>query len=92
MRQNDCVKYNIIRRSRGRKIKVVVVEEKIDKGLKSLDGSLFNFIQMLKVTKEEKAEGSILKDSSLYNMEPYSNSDIKIDLGIELYDIESSWK
>ena len=71
---------------------MVVVEEKIDKGLKSLDGALFNFIRMLKVTKEETAEGGILKDSSLYNMEPYSNSDIKIDLGIELYDIESSWK
>lgn len=71
---------------------MVVVEEKINKGLKSLDGALFNFIRMLKVTKEEKDEGGILKDSGLYNMEPYSNSDVKIDLGIELFDIESSWK
>lgn len=71
---------------------MVIVEEKIDQGYNSLNGSFFNFIKLLKVSEEKNDKGGILMDSGLYNMEPYSNPDTKIDLGIELFDIESSWK
>jgi hypothetical protein len=71
---------------------VVIVEEKIDKGYNFLNNSFFSFVKLLKVSEEKKNKGGILMDSGLYNMEPYSNPSTKIDLGIELFDIESSWK
>ncbi len=42
--------------------------------------------------KEQKHGGFVLENTKLYNMEPFTGPEKHIDLGIELYDIESSWK
>ena len=42
--------------------------------------------------KEPKLGGLGLENTKLYDMEPFAGPEKHIDLGIELYDIESSWK
>lgn len=44
------------------------------------------------VVKKPKQGGLGLENTKLYNMEPYAGPEKHIDFGIELYDIESSWK
>ncbi len=34
----------------------------------------------------------LVEDTKLYEMEPYAGPETHVDLGIDLYDIESSWK
>ena len=36
--------------------------------------------------------GLELGEAELYNMEPFAGPEVRYDLGVELYDIESSWK
>jgi hypothetical protein len=45
-----------------------------------------------KIVKEQKHGGFGLKNIKLYDMEPFAGPEKHIDLGVELYDIESSWK
>ena len=42
--------------------------------------------------KEPKLGGLGLENTKLYDMEPFARPEKHVDLGIELYDIESSWK
>ena len=44
------------------------------------------------IVKEPKLGGLGLENTKLYDMEPFAGPEKHIDLGIELYDIESSWK
>jgi hypothetical protein len=44
------------------------------------------------LVKEPKPGGLGLKNTKLYEMEPFAGPEKHVDLGIELYDIESSWK
>lgn len=44
------------------------------------------------MVKKPKHGGLGLENTKLYNMEPFAGPESHIDLGIELYDIESSWK
>ena len=44
------------------------------------------------MVKKPKHGGLGLEYTKLYNMEPFAGPENHIDLGIELYDIESSWK
>jgi hypothetical protein len=44
------------------------------------------------VVKKPKQGGLGLENIKLYDMEPFSGPEKHIDFGIELYDIESSWK
>lgn len=42
--------------------------------------------------KRPQLVGEFELETKLYNMEPYIRPDRKIELGIDLYDIESNWK
>ncbi len=44
------------------------------------------------MVKEPKHGGLGLENTKLYDMEPFAGPEKHIDFGIELYDIESSWK
>jgi len=44
------------------------------------------------IVKEPKHGGFGLENTKLYDMEPFARPEKHVDLGIELYDIESSWK
>jgi hypothetical protein len=44
------------------------------------------------MVKEPRHGGLGLENVKLYDMEPFAGSEKYVDLGIELYDIESSWK
>jgi len=44
------------------------------------------------IAKEPRRGGFGLENTKLYDMEPFAGPEKHIDLGIELYDIESSWK
>ena len=44
------------------------------------------------IVKEPKYGGFGLENTQLYDMEPFAGHEKHVDLGIELYDIESSWK
>jgi hypothetical protein len=44
------------------------------------------------LAREPKPGGLGLKNTTLYEMEPFAGPEKYVDLGIELYDIESSWK
>jgi hypothetical protein len=44
------------------------------------------------VVKKPKQGGLGLENTKLYDMEPFAGPEKHIDFGIELYDIESSWK
>lgn len=70
---------------------MVIVEKAVDQRTIS-NNTLYSFIRILKGSNKLKTKASIFDDIGLYNMEEYSSSESKIDLGIELYDIESSWK
>jgi hypothetical protein len=42
--------------------------------------------------KQPQLTGGFELDTKLYNMEPYTGPERRIELGIDLYDIESAWK
>jgi hypothetical protein len=44
------------------------------------------------LVKEPKHGGFGLENTQLYDMEPFAGPEKHVDLGVELYDIESSWK
>jgi hypothetical protein len=44
------------------------------------------------MVKKPKLGGLGLENTKLYDMEPFTGPEKHIDFGIELYDIESSWK
>ena len=44
------------------------------------------------LVKKPKPGGLMLENTKLYDMEPFAGPEKHVDLGIELYDIESSWK
>lgn len=44
------------------------------------------------IVKKPKQGGLGLENTKLYDMEPFAGPEKHIDFGIELYDIESSWK
>ena len=44
------------------------------------------------MVKKPKLGGYGLENTKLYDMEPFTGPEKHIDFGIELYDIESSWK
>ncbi len=44
------------------------------------------------VVKKPKQGGLGLENTKLYDMEPFAGPEKHIDFGIDLYDIESSWK
>jgi len=44
------------------------------------------------IVKEPKYGGFGLENTKLYDMEPFARPEKHVDLGVELYDIESSWK
>jgi hypothetical protein len=71
---------------------MVVVEKAIDRRIKAGKNEPLGFVRIIPGFKKIRFGRSILGDTDLYNLEPYSSPGTKIDLGIELYDIESSWK
>lgn len=71
---------------------MVVVEKTINQGINKVSNGLFNLTRILAFGKSSTKEVNMLSDLGLYNIEQFSNSNSRIDLGIELYDIESSWK
>jgi hypothetical protein len=70
---------------------MVIVEKAVDRRITS-NNTLYSFTRILDSVKKLKTKASIFDDLGLYNMEEILSSKSKIDLGIELYDIESSWK
>ena len=66
--------------------------------LVSLGSESNKFCNQLTVTlnkttfKQPQLVGEFELETKLYNMEPYIRPERKIELGIELYDIESNWK
>lgn len=44
------------------------------------------------MVKKPKHGGLGLENTKLYNMEPFAGPENHIDFGVELYDMESSWK
>jgi hypothetical protein len=44
------------------------------------------------MVKEPRHGGLGLENVKLYDMEPFAGSEKRIDFGIDLYDVESSWK
>ena len=44
------------------------------------------------IVKKPKQGGLGLENTKLYDMEPFSRPEKHIDFGVELYDMESSWK
>jgi len=65
-------------------------------GLEGLGGSRLDHghsaLAVIGVKPRIRLAGLELDEVELYNMEPFAGPEAQYDLGVELYDIESSWK
>ncbi|HEX9914894.1 MAG TPA: hypothetical protein VGB32_08245 [Candidatus Bathyarchaeia archaeon] len=49
-------------------------------------------LTVIGVRPRRRLGGLELEEVKLFNMEPFAGPEVRYDLGVDLYDVESSWK
>jgi hypothetical protein len=64
--------------------------EGLERSRIDLDGH--SALTVIGVRPRQRLGGFELEEVKLFNMEPFAGPEVRYDLGVDLYDMESSWK